>query len=140
MKMTNSKKINNERLENSKIRYYMGSGIKDNSSILRRKLSLGVEDNNSSDWMRWCIYQITTDIFDESKYKSMDWIGHIIKHKNDFFVIGINEEEFDRLLEELPIDLDNKENVYNIHICEMKTFFNLTNPESEFAKEMCDEW
>ncbi|MEG0774377.1 hypothetical protein [Clostridium sp.] len=140
MKMTNSEKISNERFKNSKIGYFMGIGIEDNDSILRRELSLLEDDKNSSDWMSWCIYEAVTDIFDGVEYQSMDWIGHIIKHKNDFFVIGVNEEEFNRLMEELPIDLDNKEKVYNIHICEMKTFFNLTNPESEFAKEMYEEW
>lgn len=133
------KQINIEEfVKNEKMNSSLERNVKDENQGVYEEMSLVVDDNVSGSTM-WNIYEPSQIFFDGEEHMSMEWIGDIIRYNNNFYVIGISEEEFDRIRDKLPIDLD-KEDVYNIHICESKTMFNIFNPESELYKEMCEEW
>jgi len=104
----------------------------------KEKLVLSKNETSKNGADMWNIIMLP-----EIPEETADTIGFVIRHENNFFVIGINEKQFDLIKKGLPLSIEDKESVYNIFISENYNMFNICNKESEFYKECfseCEEY
>jgi hypothetical protein len=129
--------LNAEEELNGKSSSYIEEGLKCKKFDIKNKVS--IEGGGVVVSKRWDVYESIVETFDGVEYEGGGCIGEIIQYDNNFLVTGLSEAEFYEIMNKLPIDLNNKENLYNVSICELKQLLCLANPENEVYQELFSE-